>query len=359
MADRLSALDASFLYFEEPTTPMHVGGVAVFARRWGGFDYERIRDRVSARICLVPRYRQKVMTVPARLGNPVWVDDVGFDLGYHVRHSALPKPGDDRQLADLVGRLMSRRLDRHRPLWEMYLVEGLSGGRFAVVTKTHHAMVDGISAIDLTQVILDTTASAGQSEPELWMPAPPPSRAERVATALTDIARRPGDAPDAARATVTDLRTWPEKLGRTASTMLATARHATRPAPPSPLNAAISGERRYATLQASLRTFRDIRGRAGGTVNDVVLAVVSGALRAFLMSRGEPVGASNVVRAMVPVSVRDPAIGDGSAHPLGNRVLPFFLDFLSASRIHPCGSRGSPSRCVLRGSRGRGSARRH
>src|SRR5829696_6764339 len=146
MPDRLSALDASFLYLEQPTTPMHVGGVAVFRRPRSGFDYDRLVDLIEQRLATVPRYRQKIKNVPGHLARPVWVDDPDFDVGYHVRRSALPKPGTDEQLHDLVARLMSRPLDRSRPLWEIYLVEGLVKGRIVIVTKTHHAMVDGVRA---------------------------------------------------------------------------------------------------------------------------------------------------------------------------------------------------------------------
>ncbi|MEO7981379.1 MAG: wax ester/triacylglycerol synthase domain-containing protein, partial [Sporichthyaceae bacterium] len=149
MPDRLSPLDVSFLYFEEPTTPMHVGAVAVFQAPEGGFDLDRLVRLISARIAFVPRYRQRIRWVPGRLANPVWVDDENFDVSYHVRRSALPKPGTDAQLAEFVARVQSRALDRSRPLWEMYLVEGLADGRFALITKTHHAMVDGIGAVDI------------------------------------------------------------------------------------------------------------------------------------------------------------------------------------------------------------------
>jgi len=152
MADRLTPLDVSFLYFEEPTTPMHVGGVAVFQEPADGFDLEQLVELISQRIAFVPRYRQRVRWVPGRLANPVWVDDEDFDVSYHVRRSALPRPGTDRQLAELVARVQSRPLDRSRPLWEMYLVEGLSDGRFAVISKTHHAMVDGVAAVDIGQL---------------------------------------------------------------------------------------------------------------------------------------------------------------------------------------------------------------
>ena len=168
MTDRLTPLDVSFLYMEEPTTPMHVGGLAVFQPPSDGFDYDQLVVLIEQRINLVPRYRQKIRWVPWKLANPVWVDDADFDIAFHVRRSALPGPGSDAQLYELVGRLMSRRLDRGRPLWEMYLVEGLRGGRIAIITKTHHAMVDGISAVDISQVILDVTPAPRELAEAVW-----------------------------------------------------------------------------------------------------------------------------------------------------------------------------------------------
>ena len=172
MTDRLSALDVSFLYMEEPTTPMHVGGLLVFQPPAEGFDYDRLVELIEDRIGLVPRYRQKIRWVPGHLANPVWVDDERLRRHLPRRRSALPRPGSDAQLRELVGRLMSRRLDRNRPLWEMYLVEGLEGGRIAVISKTHHAMVDGVSAVDIGQVILDVTPTPREVPEDLWMPAP-------------------------------------------------------------------------------------------------------------------------------------------------------------------------------------------
>jgi len=178
VTDRLNPLDVSFLYMESPTTAMHVGGVAVFQPPEQGLDYDRLVELISQRIALVPRYRQKVRWVPGRLTNPLWVDDSEFDVTYHVRRSALPKPGSDGQLRELVGRLMSRQLDRNRPLWEIYLVEGLSDGRVAVVTKTHHAMVDGVSAVDIGTVILDLTPTPREVPDGDWFTPAGAGRAE-------------------------------------------------------------------------------------------------------------------------------------------------------------------------------------
>src|ERR671914_1431706 len=202
MPPRLSALDASFLYLEQPTTPMHVGAVSVFRRPRAGFNYDRLVDLVEQRIALVPRYRQKVRYVPANLARPVWIDDPDFDVAYHVRRSALPKPGSDEQLTELVARLMSRPLDHTRPLWEMYLVEGLTRSRFAVLTKTHQAMVDGISAIDIGQVILDVSSMPREAPDDLWMPRPEPGTATLVWDAVSEVVARPGELVDNTRSAV-------------------------------------------------------------------------------------------------------------------------------------------------------------
>src|SRR3978361_581439 len=174
MAERLTNLDASFFYLDEPGAPLHVGGVLVLEAPAGGLD--ALAALVRARLPLVPRYRQRVVEVPGHLANPVWADDPDFDPGYHIRRSGLPKPGSQAQLLELVSRVTSRPLDRSRPLWEMYLVEGLSGNRVAVVTKTHPALIDGLSAIDIGQVLLDMSPYAPAPEPDHWAPRPAPGR---------------------------------------------------------------------------------------------------------------------------------------------------------------------------------------
>ncbi len=322
MADRLSALDVSFLYAEEPTTPMHVGGVAVFEPPSRGFDYDHLVRLIERRIALVPRYRQKVVGVPGHLGNPVWVDDSGFDIGYHVRRSALPRPGSDEQLAELVSRLMSRPLDRSRPLWEMYCVEGVHDGRIALISKTHHAMVDGVSAVDLTQVILDPTPQPREVPEELWMPRPAPGSVELVLDALADLAGRPSAALDAVRMGVRDVQHTAETVLGAVGGLAAAARTAARPAQDSPFNVPIGAQRRFAVARTDLDDYKRVRKQHGGTVNDVVLATVAGALRSFLMTRGEPVTSTSEIRAMVPVSVRT----DTDQGPTGNRILSYFVD---------------------------------
>lgn len=328
MPPRLSALDASFLYLEEATTPMHVGGVAIFERPGAGFDYDRLVDLVEQRIALVPRYRQKVRHVPGNIARPVWVDDQDFDVAYHVRRSALPKPGSDKALAELVARLMSRPLDHTRPLWEMYLVEGLAGNRTAVITKTHQAMVDGISAIDIGQVILDVSPDPRAVAEELWMPHPEPGGGALLVEAVGDMIARPGELVDNVRTAAGDALATAGKVVGAAGKLLSMVLTASRRAPGTPLNVDISTQRRFAIARTDLQAYRRIRVAHGCTVNDAVLSVISGALRNWLLSRGEPVGPSATVRAMVPLSVRGEADvpSSATAGSLGNRVSSFLVD---------------------------------
>jgi len=354
MPPRLSALDASFLYLEQPTTPMHVGGVSIFRRPRppgpsGGFDYERLVELIEQRIALVPRYRQKVRYVPGNLARPVWVDDPDFDIAYHVRRSALPKPGSDEQLTELVARLMSRPLDHTRPLWEMYLVEGLARGRTAVLTKTHQAMVDGVSAFDIGQVILDVSATPATAPldgeagdvplpgrgrrgrsvvEEFWMPRPEPSDTQLILGAVAEAVARPAEIVDNVRVAAGDALATVGKIAGTAGSLFSMARAASRRAPGTPLNVPISTQRRFAVARTRLESYRKVRAAHGCTVNDVVLSVVSGALRNWLLSRGEPVSPSSTLRAMVPLSVRGEADvpSSATAGSLGNRVSSFIVD---------------------------------
>jgi WS/DGAT/MGAT family acyltransferase len=320
MPDRLSPLDVSFLYMEEPTTPMHVGGVAIFELPESGFDYERLVRLIRDRISLVPRYRQRVRWVPGRLANPVWVDDEHFDVTYHVRRSALPRPGTDEQLNELVARIMSRPLDRDRPLWEMYLVEGLEGDRFAILTKTHHAMVDGATAVDIGQVILDGSPVPRQVEVEPWRPHREPSSVELVAGAVNEIARSPKAVVDTVRSSMVDVQETVGHVGRNVVGLASAARTMSRPARSSPLNAHVGAARRFATARTDLESLKAMKRAHGGTINDVVLTIMAGALRSWMMTRGESVTPRSSIRAMVPVSVRTP--NDTS----GNQIAAFLCD---------------------------------
>jgi diacylglycerol O-acyltransferase / wax synthase len=318
MVERLTALEASFLYLEEPGTPMHVGGVLVLETPSGGV--AALADLVEARLPLVPRYRQRVLEVPGHLANPVWADDPDFDIGYHVRHSALPRPGSEAQLLDLVSRLISRPLDRARPLWELYLVEGLAGDRVAVVTKTHPALVDGLSAIDIGQVLLDVEPSAPAPDAEGWSPRRPPGAGELVWQALEEVVRRPSAVVDTARHAVTDVRASAARATGLAGGLLRAARSAVFPAPHLPLNAATGRQRRVVVARADLQEVKRVRTSHGGTVNDVLLTVITGALREWLLSRGEGVAASTSVRALVPVSMQ------GADASPGGRVTSYLVD---------------------------------
>jgi diacylglycerol O-acyltransferase / wax synthase len=317
--DRLSPLDASFLFAEDRTRAMHVGGVMTFAPAEGAaFDMDAFAALIGRRLALVPRYRQKVREVPGHLGLPVWVDDPGFDLDYHVRRSALPRPGSDEQLRALVGRLIARRLDRSRPLWEIYLVEGLSEGRFAVVTKTHHAMVDGLASMDVGALLLDTTPEPRETAADEWRPAPEPSAVALATDAVLEAWRRPQTVLDVAARAGSDVR---EVLGQVERAM-ATLVSAAGARPVQPLNAVTGEQRRFATARTTLADHRAVR-TGGGTVNDVVLAVVTGALRRWMMTRGEPLQEGASVRALVPVSVR---ARRGAAPVVGNSISAYFVD---------------------------------
>jgi diacylglycerol O-acyltransferase / wax synthase len=326
MPHRLSALDASLLYLEDATTPMHIGGVAIFRRPRTGFDYEQLLALVEQRLSLVPRYRQRVRYVPGHLARPVWTDDANFDITHHVRLSALPKPGTGQQLADLVARLMSRPLDHHRPLWEVYLVEGLQRNRFALVTKTHHAMIDGIGAIEIGQVILDVSPNHEDAEQQLWMPEPEPGAVGLLASAVSEVVRQPGELVENLRSAVSDVASTIDKVVGAASGVLSALSTAARPAPSGPLNVPITAERRFAVARATLADLKKVRAAHGGTVNNVVLAVVAGALRSWLMSRGEVVTSGTTVRAMAPLSVRDEVTTNTPAGLAGGKVSAYLVD---------------------------------
>lgn len=323
MADRLSALDVSFLYLEDRTTPMHVGGVAIFEEPEQGFDYDRLVQLIKHRIAFVPRYRQRVRWVPGKVANPVWVDDEHFDVAYHVRRSALPRPGTDEQLRELVARIMSRHLDRDRPLWEMYLVEGLADNRFAILTKTHHAMVDGLSAVDIGQVILDVTPEPRDTISDVWRPGREPSGLELFVGGVTDWVRSPAEGAARLRTGLEDAHQSVRGLGKSVGGVISAVSTVVRPPSTSPLNGEIGEQRRFAAAETSLADYRRIRKAHGGTVNDVALAVVAGGLRQWLMTRGENLTARSQVRVMVPVSIREAEAADQST---GNHIAAFLCD---------------------------------
>jgi WS/DGAT/MGAT family acyltransferase len=322
-AERLSALDISFLELEDHNAHMHIGAVSLFEAApfrgpSGGVDIERIHHLMEAGLHRIPRYRQRVMSLPP-LRHPMWVDDDRFNLHYHLRHTHLPAPGDERQLKRLAGRIMSQQLDRGKPLWEMWVVDGVQGDRVALITKAHHCMIDGVGSVELTGSVMRPTPDPDPrlAEPApRWIPRPAPSVGQVVAK---EMLRRTQDAFGAASA-VGGLLTDPRRSVRS---FLETTRGigealaaGFRPASPTPLNVPIGPHRRFDwTSSMELATIKQIRSRLGGTLNDVVLAIVAGALRRFLLRRG--IGVDDLdFRAMVPVNVRP----DAERGQMGNRV---------------------------------------
>jgi WS/DGAT/MGAT family acyltransferase len=313
--DRLTGLDTSFLHLERDVAHMHVAACAVL--EGPPPDYSELVEEISSRLHLVPRYRQRLATVPFGQGRPVWVDDPYFQLTFHVRHTALPRPGGDAELKRLAGRIFSQSLDRSRPLWEMWLVEGLEGGRFALLTKTHHALVDGISGVDIATVLFDTSSAPAPVAPpaQEWVPRPLPSRAQLLADALLERATVVDEIVRGVRAMLRGPRHLATRAVEVAAGMGALALVGLEAAPESPFNVRIGPHRRFTWVRASLEDFKAIKNVLGGTVNDVVLAAVAGALGSYMRAEGrEP--EDLVLKAMVPVSVR----AEVERGELGNRV---------------------------------------
>jgi diacylglycerol O-acyltransferase / wax synthase len=325
--DRLTSIDASFLHQEGEASHMHIGGVLIF--QGPPPDFDEFLDHVRGRLHLVPRYRQKLATPPLQSGRPLWVDDPSFNLEYHIRHTALPSPGTEAQLFLLTSRIASQQLDRAKPLWEMWLVEGLADGRFALISKTHHSLVDGVSGVDLASVLFDLEPEPPPLEADLepWRPRPEPSGADLVLAglraAITTSAELVSRAMDAAARPATSwglVRDALEGLGEIVWAGL-------NPAPETPLNVPIGPHRRYAVVRHELSDYKRVKDVLGGTVNDVVLTVVSGALAAWLRSRGIRTEGLEM-RALVPVSVRT----EDQRGTLGNRLtvmrapLPVYIE---------------------------------
>ena len=310
--DRLSALDAEFLHLEDGSVHMHIAVACIFPDPPP--DDGEFEALVSSKLSLLPRYRQRIRTVPFELGRPVWVDDPEFDLNYHVRHTALPAPGSDAAFCRLMGRLMSQPLDRSRPLWEIWLVEGLEGGTWGLVFKVHHCMVDGIAGIGLLTVLMDLVADTVVGPPEVWSPQPEPPGALKVLDAwgglASDLCAVAGDIPTTVAHPLAAVRSG-------LATVTGALRFAEHLAPTRPLSieGPVGPHRAWAPASARLADVKRIRAAYGGTVNDVVLAAVAGGYRALLEERGDDADAA-VVRSLVPVSTR----GDGGRGVPDNRV---------------------------------------
>ena len=311
--DRLSGLDTSFLNLETGPVHMHVASTTIF--EGPAPSEEELREHIQSRLHLVPRFRQKLRFVPLGQGRPVWVDDPQFNLDYHVRHTALPPPGSEEQLRTLAARIFSQRLDRTKPMWEMWLVDGLEGNRFALVTKCHHCLVDGVSGVDITTVLFDLDREVAEpTSAEPWLPQPEPSDTQLLGEALLDRATNPVEILRGAR----EIATAPRRFADAAVKELGAAGSFLRTglaAPASPINCAIGPYRRFAWVRTDLAEMKGIKNVAGGTVNDVVVAAVSGALGRFLRGRGHSTDGLEL-RAMIPISVR----ADDEHGALGNRV---------------------------------------
>lgn len=328
--DRLDAVDTALWFAEDVHTPRNVGGVAIFRPTDGGFDHERLVRLIRNRIAHVPRYRQRLREVPFGLSRPVWIDDPRFDVAYHVRRSALPAPGTRAQLDELVARLMARPLDRSRPLWEMYLIEGLEDGCFAVVTKSHQVLVGGTGAIDIAQVMLDRTPDLPEDTPDAWSPRPEPGDPELIASAISSALTRPTVAWDVASGAIRDVRSTVEDVADwckdTGVDVVRSILSVIRAPIESPLNTRIGAQRRFATTQLSLADLREVHGSSVGTVNDVVLTVVTGALRDWLMGRGRVMDSSATLRALVPVSIQANEQPSYRDRGLSNEIGAFLID---------------------------------
>jgi WS/DGAT/MGAT family acyltransferase len=312
---RLTALDSSFLHLEDNGAHMHVAAVMTFEGEPPA--YVDLVDAIEARLHLVPRYRQRLAFVPLGQGRPRWVDDPHFNARYHIRHTALPAPGSDEELKRLAARIFGQQLDRSKPLWELWLVEGLDDNRFALLSKTHHALVDGVSGVDIVSILFDVARDPAAPPPPStpWLPRPVPSQTELLAEALMERTTVPAEALRGVRALTRAPRQVAERLAGGIAGLGSMALAGLSPAPRTILNVDIGPHRRYTWVDADLARFKAIKSTLGGTVNDVVLTAVTLALGRWMRERGEDTDGL-VLRAMVPVSVR----AETQEGALGNRV---------------------------------------
>lgn len=322
MSERLRPREVALLAEETPSAPMHNATVEIFEPGTSGFDYDRLVELILDRISFVPRYRQRVQTVPGRLANPVWVDDEHFDIAYHVRRSALPRPGSTDQLRELVARIVSRPLDRNRPLWEIYFVEGLADGRVALLYKSHQVLVDGVDTVDLGQVVLDVGPEPKTLGGDEWRPRRRPSPTTLVSRAVRDTLARPGTLTDTVRSNTGAALREADGAVRRANRVVngLTGR---RPERVTPISGPLSQQRRVVVVDTRLSDYRKVRDGHGGTVNDVILATVAGGLRNWLMTRAESMSGLRQIRALVPVSVIDEEL---EATSLGSQIAAHFVD---------------------------------
>ena len=308
--ERLTGLDTSFLHLERSGAHMHVASTSIFEGTPP--THQEFRDHIASRLHLVPRFRQKLRFVPLSQSRPVWVDDPHLNLEYHVRQTALPEPGSDEQLRNLAARIFSQQLDRSKPLWEMWLVEGLSGDRFAIIGKSHHALVDGVSGVDITTVLfdLDPEPAGAPDKAPPWLARPEPTDFQLLAEALRERATSPKEIYRGFRAALRGPRQVLRGVGATSKMV-----GAGMSAPNSVFNVEIGPHRRFQMTQTDLAELKRVKDAHGGTVNDVILSIVAGGIGRYLRARGHDTDGLEL-RAMVPVSVRT-AEEHGA---LGNRV---------------------------------------
>ncbi len=322
MSERLSTRDLALLIAETPEAPAHNATIEIFECGDSEFDYGRLLELIRDRLPFVPRYRQRVKSVPGGLANPVWVDDEQFDLGYHVRRSALPRPGSLEQLRELVARIVSRPLDRSRPLWEIYFVEGLADGNVALLSKAHLALVDGVQTVDLGQLLLDLSPEPKTLEPDDWLPEGPRSPAGMVLDAMADSVTAPETLVETLRSTTgAVLRTADETSKRVRG--IAGALAGRRPEKTTAISGPLSQQRRVVTVDTDLSDYQVVRKAHNGSVNDVILATITGGMRAWLMTRTESLGGLRQVRVVAPVSVIDEEL---EATSLGSMIAAHFVD---------------------------------
>lgn len=322
MVDRVHPRDLAFLIEETPETPRHNATIEIFEPGERGFDHLDLIELIRDRIGFVPRYRQRILGVPGRVANPVWVDDVNFDLGYHVRRSALPKPGTMDQLRELASRIVSRPLDRDRPLWEIYVIEGLADGNVALLSKSHQALVDGVHTVDLMQLLLDADPSKGDLGPdEEWRPRPMPTPAGLLGGAVRDTIGDGHTVVNRLRSAGRVLRKNADsRSGRVGSFVKAAT--GIGPRHKGVITGPLSRQRRVVTVETCLSDYRRVRDAHGGSINDVILATLTGGIRSWLMSRSESLGGFRQVRTLVPVSVIDEEL---EATSLGSQIAPHFV----------------------------------
>jgi diacylglycerol O-acyltransferase / wax synthase len=312
--DRLTAVDASFLSNETSSSHMHVGAILIF--EGPPPLYVDLVEHIRSRLNQVPRFRQRIVVPPLEAGRPLWADDVNFNLTYHIRHTGLPEPGGEDQLKQLAARVFSQQLDRSKPLWELWLVQGLERDRFAILTKTHHAMVDGVSGVDIGTVLFDLEPVPKPVEHvDTWRPRPEPKTSTLVTRAATDLAAAPLKLVERAVEAVRNPETTARRIAEGLEGVGEVIGSFADPAPDVPLNQEIGPHRRFVWARSELATFKRIKDSLGGTVNDVVLAVVTGALREWLHSRGIRTEGLEL-RALVPVSIRS----EDERGNLGNKI---------------------------------------